>query len=99
MSSLIDTINRKNTDATYLAKYEKFLSHIEADIHEKTAVKIAISMRKQNSTFQLEWWKLFTDSVKIRIISYASNFPFEKQAWFLPLKEFYPYEGKYLSSK
>ncbi len=90
--TLVSEIDWTNTQEDYLKKYKIFLSYLEADMHKDAAVKIAVFMREQNAAFQTEWWKLFTDSVKIRILIYSSNFAEERKTWFEPLREIYPYE-------
>lgn len=92
MQELVAEIDWKNIEESYMKQYEPLLSYIEADVHQTTAVKIAESMRKQDAAFSVEWWKIFTDSVKIRIIIYSTNFLLERQKWFLSLQTIYPYE-------
>lgn len=67
-------------------RYGLLLSSIEADQRETAALRIAESMRNQGAAFSPAWWERFTDSVKIRILIYSSNFPEERERWFEPLR-------------
>lgn len=76
-STLIKNIDWQ--DKRNVEKYRKLLSKTEAS--EGICPEILTGMQKSGCLFDLQWWEILTDSVKIRMIIYASNFPEEMDLW------------------
>jgi len=92
LCKIISNINWINIESNNIDRYKTMLSLIEADVQEQAATKIAISMRDQNMLFDINWWKILTDSVKIRILIYCSNFSGEREIWRDKLTKVYHWE-------
>ena len=86
-------INWASLDIDYISKVGKIIRGVEADIHKKTAMYIAEKTYECETSFHIFWWQNFSDSVKVRILLYLSNFWREwKDRYYNKIKEIYEYE-------
>ena len=95
LCEIIETIQWKDIREDYINKWKMFFSFIEADVQENAAVRIAVSMKEQGMLWELAWWKVFTDSVKVRILIYASNFKEERKTWVKTLGQIHQLEQEH----
>ncbi len=95
LCEIIETIQWKHTEEAYINKWKNVISFIEADVQENAAMRIAISMKEQGMLWDLKWWKIFTDSIKVRILIYASNFKEERKNWVKSLGQIHQFEQEH----
>lgn len=90
--SLFSELDWNDTSGENPALYQPLLSGMDTNHFPKAVMAAVVSMREKGAEFNLTWWKLLSDSVKIRLLIYLSNFKEERQKWFEPIKEIYQWE-------
>ena len=90
--SIVSELDWADTSGENLALYQPFLSALDMDRYPDAVMAAAVSLREKGAAFSLPWWKLLTDSMKVRLLIYLSNFKEERQAWFTPVRDVFLWE-------
>lgn len=82
---LLSNADWTDTGEDNLANYRPLLAKLHWDVFSNAVITAAGSLRAQGMALELCWWQMMTETMKIRLLMYLSDFAEEERAarrWF-----------------